>query len=175
MDKTTIIHILGHLLVMICIYVENYRWGQMACAQADECTVGTCVPPGFSLLDKPDIMFFPAPLSKLDEGVQKLLSEIEEQECSTESDEKEYVPAKIAEDREGPQRWVAYVIGFEGGFVHISDGVQARVFIGDTNDDLNIGDVVILDVVRIGREVTVEKFERIETVSEDYVIPDEVA
>lgn len=113
--------------------------------------------------------------------------EEEQEDCiqmtDLESEEKNIEPtgyeafasSKIAENLAGPQQWVVSVVGMEESYIHVSDGKRLWINVGERAAKLNNGDVLILDVIRNGKEVVVDKLMRIETaVSEEYEIPDEI-
>lgn len=85
-----------------------------------------------------------------------------------------FASAKIIEEKEGPQQWVVTVVGIEDTYIHISDGKRIWVNIGERANKIKNNDVLILDVIRNGKEITVNNILQLDTVvSPDYMIPDE--
>lgn len=85
-----------------------------------------------------------------------------------------FASAKIADEMEGPQQWVVSIVGMEESYIHISDGKRLWLKVGEKAAKLKNGDVLILDVIRNGKEVVVENLFRLETdASDEYIIPDE--
>lgn len=86
----------------------------------------------------------------------------------------EYASAKIADGVEGAQQWVVTIVGMEDSYIHVSDGKRLWVNVGEHAASLHNRDVLKLDVVRKGKEVTVENLFLLEKdVAIDYIIPDE--
>lgn len=97
----------------------------------------------------------------------------EEQTISPTGYEK-YASAKIADDVDGAQQWVVTIVGMEESYVHVSDGKRLWLNVGEYAANVRIGDVLKLDVVRSGKDVTVKNLFQLETdTSADYIIPDE--
>ena len=85
-----------------------------------------------------------------------------------------FASAKIQDCKDGPQQWVVTIIGMEENYIHVSDGKRIWVNIGEKVAKLRNGNVLILDIVRIGKEITVQNLVRIDSnATEDYLIPDE--
>lgn len=85
-----------------------------------------------------------------------------------------FASAKIQDGLEGGQQWVVSVVGIEENYIHISDGKRLWVNVGEKAKKLGNGDILILDVIRTGKEISVQNLIRVEaSVSEDYLIPDE--
>ncbi|RHW36078.1 hypothetical protein D1B31_18545 [Neobacillus notoginsengisoli] len=85
-----------------------------------------------------------------------------------------FASAKIADYTDGAQSWVVTVIGMEDSYIHVSDGKRAWVNLGEDANKLNNGDVVALNVIRNGKEITVENVFLLETdATSEYIIPDE--
>lgn len=104
-----------------------------------------------------------------------LLTDLEEEEQPTSPiGYEQYASAKIADNFDGPQQWVVSIVGIEEDYIHVSDGKRLWINIGQRATKINRGDVLILDVIRNGKEITVEKLFRIESnTTDDYCIPDE--
>lgn len=85
-----------------------------------------------------------------------------------------FASAKIMDCLEGAQQWVVSVVGIEENYIHISDGKRLWVNVGEKAKKIGNGDILILDVVRAGKEISVQNLVRVEaSVSEEYMIPDE--
>ncbi|QCJ45407.1 hypothetical protein FAY30_25995 (plasmid) [Bacillus sp. S3] len=85
-----------------------------------------------------------------------------------------FASARIADCIDGAQSWVVTVIGMEDSYIHVSDGKRIWVNLGDNVNRIKNGDVVTLDVIRNGKEITVENVFLLETdATADYTIPDE--
>lgn len=86
----------------------------------------------------------------------------------------EYASAKIADGLEGAQQWVVTIVGMEDSYIHVSDGKRLWVNVREHAASLHNGNVLKLDVVRKGKEVTVQNLFLLETdIALDYIIPDE--
>lgn len=93
---------------------------------------------------------------------------VEPTPCST------FASAKIADCIEGAQSWVVTIIGMEDTYLHVSDGKRIWVNLGNNANKLKKGDVVALDVIRKGKEISVENVSLLETdATAEYTIPDE--
>lgn len=85
-----------------------------------------------------------------------------------------FASARIADCIDGAQSWVVSVIGKEDSYIHVSDGKRIWVNMGDFASKLKNRDVVSIDVIRNGKEITVENVFLLETdASTEYSIPDE--
>lgn len=85
-----------------------------------------------------------------------------------------FASAKIVDCIEGPQQWVVSVIGMEEQYIHVSDGKRIWLNIGERASRIHKNDVLILDVIRNGKDIQVENLVRVETFATDeYMIPDE--
>lgn len=110
---------------------------------------------------------------ELDDCIQ--MADLEIEDNSEPTGYEAFASSKIADKVNGPQQWVVSVIGMEESYIHVSDGKRLWINVGERAAKLNNGDVLILDVIRNGKEVVVENLIRIETsVSEEYEIPDEI-
>lgn len=97
----------------------------------------------------------------------------EEQSVSPTGYEK-FASAKIIDGLDGAQQWVITIVGAEESYIHVSDGKRLWVNVGEYAASLRIGDVLKLDVIRNGKDVTVKNLFLLETdTSADYIIPDE--
>ncbi|WP_374717785.1 hypothetical protein [Neobacillus sp.] len=103
------------------------------------------------------------------------IEDLENEEPVTSTGYESFASAKIADEIDGPQQWVVSIVGMEDTYIHITDGKRIWVNVGEKVHKLKNGDILILDVVRNGKEVLVENLFRLEsTVSEEYIIPDEM-
>lgn len=85
-----------------------------------------------------------------------------------------FASAKIADCTDGLQQWVVSVIGMEEQYIHVSDGKRIWLNIGERASRIHKNDVLILDLIRHGKEVKVQNLVRVETLATDeYMIPDE--
>lgn len=99
---------------------------------------------------------------------------IREEEVTSPVGYESFASAKIVDCMEGPQQWVVSVIGMEEQYIHVSDGKRIWLNIGERASRINKNDVLILDVIRNGKEIQVENLVRVETFATDeYMIPDE--
>jgi hypothetical protein len=102
------------------------------------------------------------------------ISDIEEEEAIVPTGFESFASAKISDCVEGPQQWVVSIVGREESYIHISDGKRLWVNVGEKASKLRNGNILILDVIRNGIDITVENLFRLETnLSEEYAIPDE--
>lgn len=96
------------------------------------------------------------------------LSDLEENVQYKPTGYEAYASAKIADELNGPQQWVVAVVGMEDQYIHVSDGKRLWVNVGEKAAKLNKGDVLILNIIRNGKEIQVENLIRIESaVNED--------
>ncbi|MEK3992702.1 hypothetical protein [Robertmurraya sp. FSL R5-0851] len=85
-----------------------------------------------------------------------------------------FASAKIIDNMYGPQQWVVSVIGMEEQYIHVSDGKRIWINVGERASKIHKNDVLILDIVRHGKEITVQNLVRVETsATDEYMIPDE--
>ncbi|MEI2358392.1 hypothetical protein [Mesobacillus zeae] len=85
-----------------------------------------------------------------------------------------FASAKIVDCLQGAQKWVVSIIGQEDSYIHVSDGKRIWLNVGDKAAKMKIGDVLELDVIRNGKEITVNRVSILETdATEEYSIPDE--
>lgn len=85
-----------------------------------------------------------------------------------------FASAKINDKLDGAQQWVVSVIGIEEQYIHVSDGKRKWINIGERASRIRMNDVLILDVIRDGKEIVVENLIRVDSLSsEEYSIPDE--
>lgn len=102
------------------------------------------------------------------------MADLDEMEENSPTGYEQFASAKIADCINGPQQWVVTIVGMEESYIHVSDGKRIWINVGEKATKLKKGDVLILDVIRNGKNVTVDNIFRLEMdVSEDYVIPDE--
>jgi hypothetical protein len=102
------------------------------------------------------------------------MNDLVEQPVQVATGYEEFASAKISDCLDGAQQWVVQVVGIEEDYIHVSDGKRIWINIGERVNKIRNNDVLILDVIRNGKNVSVEKLFRLETnVTEDYIIPDE--
>ncbi|KZE67951.1 hypothetical protein AWM68_17415 [Fictibacillus phosphorivorans] len=102
------------------------------------------------------------------------LADLDEMEEESQTGYEEFASAKIGDCINGPQKWVVSIVGMEENYIHVSDGKRLWINVEEKASKLRNGDVLMLDVIRSGKEVTVDNLILLETnASADYVIPDE--
>jgi hypothetical protein len=102
------------------------------------------------------------------------MNDLVEQPVKVSTGYEEFASTKISDCLDGAQQWVVQVVGVEEDYIHVTDGKRIWLNIGERVNKIRNNDVLILDVIRSGKNVSVENLIRLETnVTEDYVIPDE--
>jgi hypothetical protein len=102
------------------------------------------------------------------------MNDLVEQHIQVATGYEEFASAKILDCLDGAQQWVVQVVGIEEDYIHVSDGKRIWINIGERVNKIRNNDVLILDVIRNGKNVSVENLFRLEAnVTDDYLIPDE--
>lgn len=102
------------------------------------------------------------------------LQQVEKENQVVSSEYSKLATAKIADNTLGLQQWTVNVIGRERQFVHVSDGSRIWLDLGKYVHDIRNGDVLSVDVERTSEQVRVVNATLLHSVSEEYLIPDEM-